>query len=361
METPPSLPESQTLFPASKPHEGIIPTKKKVLFWVILAILSVILAEVTCFSSPFPFFDGWGLLCVLPLYGLHTLFLAGLIFRNKNISLPILLLSGLLFGLYEALITKVLWDPTWGDKTTMIAGIAGLQTSVLILFWHPWFAFIFPLFFAEKVFTSTNEIQSTLPVFIKKCLERPMGKTLCLGLLAFYFGANQGTNSTSVEATLVSTIEALGVFLLFSWIWKWTSRKTTWTLRELLPHGRELVAIGVLLALLYGLSLPLIRPEALPDKVGPYITIFVLYVFSILLLVINLSKAKRVETQPPALPKRFPWSFIMFFVAIYLSSSLLFMNFRPIAQVLILAGWIIGILFGLGIFIRSIFVSVVAH
>ncbi|PKN89770.1 MAG: hypothetical protein CVU45_05965, partial [Chloroflexi bacterium HGW-Chloroflexi-7] len=190
MAIPPKLPALSDNTSVDKHHGGIAPTGKKIFFWILLAVLSVIFAEVTCYSSPYPFFDKWGLLVVLPLYGLHTLFLAGLILKNKSISLPILLLAGVLFGLYEAPITKVLWDPTWGGKETMIAGIAGLQTGVLTLFWHPWFAFILPLMVAELIFTSTDEILNTLPAFFQRWVKRPSGKIISIILLAFFCGVN---------------------------------------------------------------------------------------------------------------------------------------------------------------------------
>ncbi|MGA2821829.1 MAG: hypothetical protein ABSF61_14420 [Anaerolineales bacterium] len=51
------------------------PFRVNLLFWLILSALSVLFAEVTSFSSRFGFFTPWGLLVVLPLYGLHVLVL----------------------------------------------------------------------------------------------------------------------------------------------------------------------------------------------------------------------------------------------------------------------------------------------
>jgi len=82
------------------------------------------------FFVPVAFFNAWGILVVFPLYTLHTLVLAFLFFRRKQISLPVLFLAGMLFGLYEAYITKVLWNPTWGDAHIMVAGLAVVQTAV---------------------------------------------------------------------------------------------------------------------------------------------------------------------------------------------------------------------------------------
>ena len=85
----------------------------RLLFWLILGAFSVFFAEVTAGSSPFPWIDAWGLFVVLPLYGLHVLFLAWIVVpRARRISLPTLFVAGALFGMYEAYITKVLFDPS---------------------------------------------------------------------------------------------------------------------------------------------------------------------------------------------------------------------------------------------------------
>ena len=41
----------------SVPESRNIPRRVKLLFWLLLGALSVILAEVVSFASPFPFFD----------------------------------------------------------------------------------------------------------------------------------------------------------------------------------------------------------------------------------------------------------------------------------------------------------------
>ncbi|HCS39404.1 MAG: hypothetical protein ACYDH2_04330 [Anaerolineaceae bacterium] len=354
MAIPPKLPELSDNTSVDNHHGGIAPTGKKIFFWIILAVLSVIFAEVTCYSSPYPFFDKWGLLVVLPLYGLHTLFLAGLILKNKSISLPILLLAGVLFGLYEAPITKVLWDPTWGGKETMIAGIAGLQTGVLTLFWHPWFAFILPLMVAELIFTSTDEILNTLPAFFQRWVKRPSGKIFSIILLAFFCGVNQGANTISIQSTLISTFEALGVFLLFALIWRIVSKNVRWRLRDLLPQGRELLIVGILLAALYGISLPLVRPEALPKNIYPYITIGAIYAFSIILLIRNVAKATNSDDSLHRVPQRFPWLLLLVFVSTYLLSSIFIFNTKPAANLVIIAAWGMGIIISIWVILHSL-------
>jgi hypothetical protein len=360
MGLPPKLTKLSVNSPVIEHHGGIVPTRKKIFFWIILAVLSVIFAEVTCFSSPYPFFDGWGLMVVLPLYGLHIQFLAGLLFSNKQVTLPVLFLAGLLFGLYEAYITKVLWDPTWGDKTSMVAGIAGMQTSVLIFFWHPWFAFILPLLFGESLFTSTREVFSVLPKLVRQKTQNPIVKMAGVALLAVFCGITQGANSISVLSTLVSTTQAFGVFLVFSLLCKWIFKYDRFRLRDLLPKGKELVVLGVLLLLFYIAAGFLIRPEALPHRLGPHFSIWVIYTAAGILLWLNLKKSNRAELIPQATPSSFPWLGIILFVVVFIASSVLFLFFKSTANILIMITWIIGILTGLVIFFQSIFVIVMS-
>ena len=337
-EIPPPLPELHNSFFVLNQFGERVSFGRKLVFWLLLGLLSVILAEVTCASSPYPFFDGWGLLVVTPLYTLHTLFLAGLIYQRKSVSLPVLLLAGMLFGLYEALITKVIWDPTWGDKASMAGGVAWLQTSVLVFFWHPWFAFIFPLLFGEVLFWASDEVSAALPAFMQK-----KAKWLWPMLLAALCGVNQGANTASIHSALLSTLEALGVFLLFSGLWKIVSKCQPLSMRNLLPKGRELVWIGILLGLLYALSIPLIRPESLPRSAGPYLIIGGIYLFTILVLYSNLKKVNVAipVIQPTA--RRFPWVKLGLFVLVYLVFAALSMQFKPAAHVVVIASWVFGL------------------
>ena len=125
-----------------------IPRTHKYLFWLNLGLLSTFFAEVISGSDLFPFFHPWGILLVVPLYLLHTLIMITLVYRLGRPTLPALYFAGTLFGLYEAYITKVLWNPDWGE-VFKLAEIAVFEVLVLVFFWHTWMSFIFPLLAAE--------------------------------------------------------------------------------------------------------------------------------------------------------------------------------------------------------------------
>ena len=119
-----------------------VSTRDKLIFWLFLGGLSAVSAEIISSATLFPFFPLWGVLVVLPSYGLHVLVLAYLNFRKPRVTMTTLFLAGAIFGLYEAYLTKVLWSPTWGEWNWQFGGVYVIQTIVLVLFWHPLMAYI---------------------------------------------------------------------------------------------------------------------------------------------------------------------------------------------------------------------------
>ena len=109
-------------------------------------------AEVFSGASTLWFISVWGLLVTFPLYLGHTLFLFNLAIRTGRTSLRQLYFFGMLFGLYEALITKVLWygyPDSAGAMVGYFIGVAWGEFLTLVLFWHPVMSFILPILMYE--------------------------------------------------------------------------------------------------------------------------------------------------------------------------------------------------------------------
>ena len=128
-------------------------------------MLSVFFSEVFAGSAPLWFVDSWGILMVFPLYSAHLIFFLNVALRTKRTSVAHLYLFGVLIGLYESWITKVLWTGYPGAEAPMMGtflGIAALEFSVLVFFWHPVFAFVMPIltFEALAISGSTHEESS---------------------------------------------------------------------------------------------------------------------------------------------------------------------------------------------------------
>ena len=120
---------------------GSSPQKRiKIISFLLVGTLSVFFTEVFAGSSPLWFIDSWGIFMVFPLYSMHLIFFLNVAFRIKRTSLGHLYLLGVLIGLYESWITKVLWAGYPGAEAPLMGtflGIAILEFSVLVFFWHP--------------------------------------------------------------------------------------------------------------------------------------------------------------------------------------------------------------------------------
>ncbi len=326
--------------------------KKKIqwLFWLILAAFSTFFAEVFSGSDMFPFFHPFGLLVVLPLYGLHILLLGHLVYRTSRPRFSSLIFAGMLFGLYEAYLTKVLWSPPWGDAL-IAAEIAPVETLVLVLWWHAWFSFIIPLLVAEVLFTGTNQVGSILPGKIGSFLNSWKG----LALLVIFGGIFQSINSPSAARSLLSGVSTTAVLIGLTILWRQLTKKQTYTFSELLPNRKQFHRLLIPTGLMYlGMGI-LLRPEAFPGLLG-HLVIWILYGLSFSLLFRTLS------TPIPVNPSNTNSGLIgvstrrwLILAALFpLSAVLGELLLAPIAEPMALFFWFGGIAFGLLMFFKAL-------
>jgi hypothetical protein len=263
------------------------------VFWLILGTLSVDFAEVISSSDPFPFFHLWGLIVTIPVYTLHVLVLAYFIFGGRKVTLPSLFIAGAILGLYEAYLTKVLWNPTWGQDTLTLqaGGVYVIQTAVLVLFWHPLLAFMLPLFFAENFFTSSSETFDALPQFLQKAFRQRSQFFLALLVFAVFGGIYQSGALRTLRMCLLSGGSATLIMFLFGGLWRWVRRGRSLSLRDVLPSKRQVVVLCGLVLVMYGVMGVFLRPEALPRTLGPHLTVWGMYAILIALLYLNIKHA----------------------------------------------------------------------
>ena len=320
----------------------------RLFFWMILGAFSVFFAEVTAGSSPFPWIEAWGLFVTLPLYGLHALFLAWVVFSpGRRISLPTLFIAGALFGMYEAYITKVLFDPSWGSHGLAVGGLYLLQTLVLVLYWHPFMAFIVPLFFAEQLLAGSREILGLLPARPRSptgtmvagvCIAALAGLVLSLGA-----AANSASTLKAAESVLLSYV-VLAVLVL---TWRLAVGGTRWTLRELLPTRRQGLIIAGLLAALYLVLGTTLRSASLPRNLIPHATALAVYAFLIALLILNIRKASSAPA-PAGQPERRNVSSVVMaiFMVVLLAATAALAPFKNADYIAVMITWIIGCIVG---------------
>jgi len=327
-----------------------IPWKHKALFWLILAAFSTFFAEVFSGADMFPFFHAWGLLVVVPLYGLHILVLSHLIYRAPRPRFPSLIFAGMLFGLYEAYLTKVLWNPPWGEAL-IIGGLAPIETLVLVLWWHAWFSFIIPLLIAEKMLTSSREIGQILPGAVGRLLNSRWG----LVVIVAFGGIFQSVNSPSADQSLLSGLSTTAVLIVLVLVWRRVSRDRTPAMGELLPDKKEFRLLLIPTALLYLIMGAVMRPEAVPGLVGQAL-IWLLYALSFFLLWQSLKTGSKLRNGPRTpVSEKFPDRFWLVLAGVFplaaVSGELLL---APVAEPLALFSWFGGILFSLIMFAKAV-------
>jgi hypothetical protein len=313
--------------------------RTKLPFWLLLGVLSVAIAEVSVASAPFAFVNPFETVFLVGFYGSHLLVLAWWTYRRGWPTLSALWFAGVLFGLYEFYITKVLWSPPWGDVISL-AHIDVVSFIVLAFFWHPFMAFILPIAAAERIGTTTRWTADLLP---------SPRRWVVLGL-AVVAAMTHGMLTGSPVVALVSTASAGLAVAVSSWWWR-KERHRSWNLRELLPTDRQGKWILLILALQYLIFIPAWTPDKMPPVVG-HVVVWLLYAGFAMLLDSGLRQSQRqspAASTPLAIP---PGSRIL--LAVIALLGLTIAGALAPAELGFIPVWGIAIWVGLRMFYKSV-------
>ena len=269
---------------------------RRFAFWILIGVLSVVFVEVPAGSTMFPFWTAWGLLVVLPLYLLHSVFLAGLVFRFGRPGFWPLFAAGMLYGMYEGYITKVLWTSFRPEGPFLtVTGVAFFETILLVFFLHPLLAFVVPLLFTELLCTRSSEIVQGFPSRVQRAIRNHPAR--CIGGLMAFLGFMQFINSPSVAKSLLSGAgNSLVVGLALLW-WR-RSGGAVYSLRELLPGARGIKIFGLILFSWYVFWGIVIKPKSIPGVLHGQLTVWVLYAILLLIFIGSLRRSRQEETAP---------------------------------------------------------------
>ncbi len=315
------------------------PLRTKLLFWILLGSLSVVFAEIAAGSSPFPFFDLWGLLVVFPLYSLHILVLSYVVFRMGKPTLRNLFLAGAVFGLYEAYITKVLWTG-WSGSGLSFFGVQVVETAVLVFFWHPFMAFILPVVVAGRLTSGGGAI---LPPVARRILDSGAFWAAAAVLL----GLEHALNS-SLAASILSPLSGFIVLAVLISLWK-MSGGSGYRMADLLPDKKWFIALLCMLALLYLAGGILIRSDAIPG-LASQAAIWTMYAVFLGLLVANLDKGTGAESGVSGISL---WKGLAL-TAAFGASSVIGGLFPPLPFIAVAVAWPVGCICGILIFLGSL-------
>ena len=126
---------------------------------IIFGFISMIFSQVFTGTSPLWFLGASDWFVALPLYWAHALLLLNLAMRYERTSLTQLYLWGVIFGLFEGWITKVIWAGYVGRVPIIgtFLGFAAGEFLVIALFWHAFYSFIVPILVFQIIVQGTNK------------------------------------------------------------------------------------------------------------------------------------------------------------------------------------------------------------
>ena len=317
----------------------------KTFFWFVLASFSVFFAEVLSGSFLFPFFDMIGYLVLIPLYGAHVVVLMTLAVRWGKRSFLGLFSSGLLFGLYEAYITKDLFYPPDGHSPLFFLEVDWLQVSFLVLFWHMFMAFIVPVLLAMVTLTTSGDVSPWLPGPVRALLSDRRRTVLAMFAFLVWAGAFMGGNADPIEGPLAA---ASGGAIIYGLAWLWR-RRTGGSLKvgQLLPNKRGLyLLIAFMVIWCYIVLGGAFGSEGLPGITG-HIVMIGIYALCLTLIVLNLNGPGESGTEGPKveLPALKPKIGLLMVLA--LTASIAVSSLTGIGKVVIIVSYIAGSVLGL--------------
>ncbi len=317
----------------------------KLAFWVLVGMTSTAMAEVLSGSYPLPFvtWDGW--IFVLPVYLLHSVLGIWAIQQFGRVNQATLYLAGMLFGFYEFYLTKVLWGAPWGSAL-LVGGIDVVALVILAAFWHPLFAFMFPLAITEVASTSSRTIAPSLPFNLGRPTKRVATTLLIVTAVV------QGTVAPDPATAALSTVTTLGgLFLAFSW-WRRDPRRRRWTLADLMPSGREVVGVVTATVVLYVFMFFAFNPNSIPG-VGTQMLTWLLYAAVIGLFAAALRRSRSdVAPSWPGPPDWWPpnrLTTLTAYTVVVVAAAMTGLNIIGIALI-----WIPGFAIGLMLAWKSI-------
>jgi hypothetical protein len=289
--------------------------KPSILAIILFGFLSTIFAEVFSGSSPLWFLDAWGWFVTLPLYSAHALLLINLAMRFERTSITQLYLWGILFGLYEGWITKVIWAGYIGDVPLFgtFLGFAVAEFMVIALFWHAVFSFILPILVFQILMINTNKGEAvSIHTSHLQTIANTTGNKILLGIFVVVISIFV---ATPFNGDTLSIIVAAGVNFAYIFALSWVA--TTWNKRPLgldsLKIGnRGLSIIVVYLIALYGLMFLTLLPERIPSITTILLTIG-FYALVVTMIFVTPRDTRRTVELPSGILSfgNIAWAFLM--------------------------------------------------
>ncbi|TFF96483.1 hypothetical protein EU546_01295 [Candidatus Thorarchaeota archaeon] len=272
--------------------------KSSLLAITLFGVLSVVFAEVFSGSAPLWFLDPWGIFVVLPLYWAHALLLLNFAVNYQRVSLSQLYLWGVIFGLYESWMTKVIWAGYLGETPQFgtFLGFATGEFMVIGLFWHAVFSFIFPILFFQLLTLREADSLGLLAgheEYLTKTRRNRIILILIILIGSFFMPVGMDLDLGAVLIIVGGNVTIISVLYLIS------KRAGEVSLDSLLLGRRGLVITGLVLVILYVFLGVTLVPERFP---GPLTILLTVLFYLVVLGLLHVSP--RQETPITTKPER---------------------------------------------------------
>lgn len=267
---------------------------------VYAGILSFVCAEALSGSSLLWAFKPFNYFITFPLYLLHILFFYSLAYHLKKDKLPDLYLFGILFGLYESWVTKVLWAGYPNEDHFILGSFLGHgihETSVLLFYFHPFISFIFPLVLIGSIFPETSDEIKIQNAFYG---DRFLSKILFwFTFIVLSLGPSQHfTHPAHPFLHWIPTL--ILIYAGYRWVQNSIKNSEEQTSIQLALSVRGTFICGLLILIQYALTYTTLLPEKTPVLLVQGITVL-LYMICIT-AIFRLPSLKNKENRDVHLP-----------------------------------------------------------
>lgn len=245
---------------------------------LLIGLIILICAEVFSGASiQVGLWNPWTWLVTYWLYFAHFFFFTTLAVRTGRTSLGALYLWGVLFGLYESWITKVIWSGFGGDGTFVMGRIGpyGVSEISMAFLFHPVAAFILPLAVTCLLFPPLRRLFPDLAWFTGKS----KAAHIVQAYLVCSFAPVMAMNSGGPVNLAINLTVVLVLLLVFTRLAR-SARASSDGRPIVVFGGRGFIGLCVYLVLLYGVAYVFLRPDALPSAPIQLFT-FVFYALAI--------------------------------------------------------------------------------
>ena len=291
------FPDNEQKPPFQRGTQDGLAKNRPVAVWparLLIGVVVLICAEVFSGASlRLGLWHPWTLIVTFWLYFAHFFFFTTLAVRTRRTSLPSLYLWGVLFGLYESWITKVIWYGYGGDGEFVMGSIGpyGFSEISMVFLFHPVASFILPLA-VTCIFCPS--LRCLFPDLAWLTGTSRLSR-LVQGYLIFSLAPVMAMNSGG-PVNLLINVGAAVLCILVLWLWAGCAFESADGQAIIVFGGWGFAGLCAYLVLLYSATYVVLRPEGLPSLQVQLFTL-VFYALAVVGLVFQRARQPLRETD----------------------------------------------------------------